>query len=151
MIVKYGKINLEVSSEDINDHSSISELKEKVIEMIKVSDNYSWDKGDIKMIVSGKIISDDSILIGSLPGGIFCKPTIIATKKNNVVEDNNLQHLYRIKDDLIVKKNNQISNSEKRKYHPSNKYGFQAINVLPGFSDSDKAREILSSLANDPG
>lgn len=147
MKIKCGKETLDVSVEDLN--MTIRSLKENLAEMT----NYT----DIKLILGGKVLKDEDAIIGSLPGGIHAKLTMMgstAAAIESLKKSAPTVNSKRIIDDLSgeVKANGGTSksttDSRNRQHNP---YKFERIQTLPGLPNEDKAREILQSLANDEG
>ena len=91
----------------------------------------------------------------SLPGGGNAKIVMIATSLAKLTEDEVLarKSAGRIRDDL----DNSTFVNKKRELHTirdkqlSTQYGFNDIQVLTALPNSERAREILTGLANDPG
>lgn len=146
MKVKCGKETIEVSVEDLN--LTVKELKQQLFEIT----NYT----DIKLIHAGKVLKDDSTTIGSIPGGLNAKLTMMgstAAALESLKDTQSNAHNKRIIDDLTEdprqwRGTDTKSRPSARKHNP---YKFEGIQTLPGLPNEDKAREILETLANDEG
>jgi len=107
---------------------------------------------DIKLILNGRILHDDELL-SSVPGGKHAKIVMVAAKISDMyaIEDRKVSE--RVKDDFNVVKHQPSQNKSTFGTRKTSltKYGFRDIQVLPGLPRMEEAKNILSSLANDPG
>lgn len=158
MKVRYGKRDITIDPFLISDNESISGIKRRLEIFLQEGDEKSGEETeaffDIKLILNGRILHDQELL-SSVPGGKHAKIVMVAAKLSNLqaIEDKRVS--VRVKDDLNISR--QKSSQGKSKVttfgtrSTLTQYGFQDIQVLPGLPRIDEARNILSSLANDPG
>jgi hypothetical protein len=146
MKIKSGKTTIEVSVEELT--HTVRELKEQLAEITGFT--------DIKLIHAGKVLKDEDT-IGSIPGGLNAKLTMMGStpeaieslKERDTPNVNNKRIIDDLSGDVsAVLHTNRTSNSGPKQYNP---YKFQSIQTLPNLPNEDKAREILTTLANDEG
>jgi hypothetical protein len=135
------------------------------------------EPNDFKIIHKGKVLSDDSanmygIIVGQTKGPNSFKKVIrlVALGVSNQEAQHNNDALQkaklnapRVRDDISQigraelagrqRLGLQTLNKVARKYskHAADKYGFGCIETLPMLPEQAKAKQILTSLANDPG
>mmetsp|Transcript_693 Transcript_693/g.1137 ORF Transcript_693/g.1137 Transcript_693/m.1137 type:complete len:524 (+) Transcript_693:85-1656(+) len=106
----------------------------------------------IKLIANGKVLSSTT-RVSDLPHGVDTKIVMLGSK----VYEQPPEILPRIRDDLTVE-----GQSHRRKYAVNarnvtqigrirSQHRFHSIETLPGLPEEQRAREILQSLAEDPG
>ena len=153
MIVQYGPSSFNI---DINDHQNLSQL----VSVLHVKTGVPPDH--IKLIAQGKVIypskdpsrSSDDVSISDLLKGSNAKLLMIG----NVSYDEGPSEVPRIKDDLTAEgrahrgKYVIDANSLNGRALPvQTNYRFHSIRTLTSLPNEHVAREILSSLASDPG
>jgi hypothetical protein len=144
MKVKCGKDTIEVCVEDLN--MTIQELKNQLAEITEYT--------DIKLIHAGKVLKDDLATIGTIPGGLNAKLTMMgstAAALESLKDSQSNVHNKRVIDDLTNDPKLHRSAEGKSKAKQHNPYKFEGIQTLPGLPDEAKARAILEELANDEG
>jgi len=135
------------------------------------------EPNDFKIIHKGKVLSDDSanmygIIAGQRKSASSLKKVIrlVALGVSNQEAQHNNDALYkaklnarRVRDDLSQAGRAELAarqrlgrltlNKVARKYskHATNKHCFGCIETLPMLPEQAKAKQILTSLANDPG
>lgn len=166
-------VNLCVESSyvlDIKNHVIASFISEDDTASIG---NLEIQPSDLKLIYKGKILNDDNESLKYAFGSKISKTKPIkimamgvssqeAEKNRSSFEQAKL-NTPRIRDDLSQAGKDQImarlklgrqmldKAAQKESKHSTQKYGFHRIESLPMLPDQDKAKEILNSLANDPG
>jgi hypothetical protein len=158
--IKFGKSLLDVDRNDLN---NVYELKEVLAAMTGVITS------TIKLISSGQILRDEYSLAELEDPGIRIGEQILKYLPDSTIVmiashkflDLNPPKIY--ESNRII--NDLTTNGVTPEIHPSQRddysslrnekrirteYEFQSIEVLQGFPDGDRAREILNDLANDP-
>jgi hypothetical protein len=135
MKIQFGKLTFDVS---IEENEKVFDLKCKLEKITSCT--------SIKLIHNGKQLNDDLNIKTAFQNFESLKLTMIASKQQELTKMTEAQISQQVAPPLvrnsIVKKNIQPLRPQK--------YGFENIDVLP-LPQSDKARSILTSLANDTG
>jgi hypothetical protein len=124
---------------------------------------------DIKLLFKGKKIDqDEEAILKILSDGkkttsayrlMATGASFLEIKQHQADFDMASEHAPRIRDDLSKQGQLEIAKRlrlgrammKKARKSPSSEYKFGNVNVLPNLPNVDRAREILTSLANDPG
>lgn len=131
--------------------------------------------GDIKLIFKGKIFSDDAVDLHDYLGGQSsesAKPRVyklmamgISAREEKLQKEKHasgIRNAPRIRDDMTESGRAEIARRQRLGRQMLSKmaskdkssqpqYKFHDIQILSGLPEQEKAREILTSLANDPG
>lgn len=113
------------------------------------------------------------MLLNAIPGGIHSKLVMLASKLNAEEKTSIPKAEHHIRDDLQPSGKDSVTRKQRKmparrevsvnvssrlniggifqRYILLQQYGFRDIQELPGLPRSDEARQILTSLANDPG
>ena len=166
LIVSFRGQKIELS---VSPHLTVGQVKSTVVSAAEGSAQLS--PTHVKLIFKGKVLSEDDDRIIDAFGGNHAKVyRLLATGLSTAEQAENQQHLEqgvksaRIRDDLSDKgrqdmihrrrlgqKMLQNAGTKINSAGALTKYDFGAIEVLPNLPDASKAREILTTLANDPG
>lgn len=107
----------------------------------------------MKLVVKGKILTDESSVKDLWVGGAQVKVAMIGTKLADVLPSGPPDDLERIRDDLSgrphANKRVKLKTSSRGRLENS-PYKFGRLETLSGFSDSYKAQQILEQLSTDP-
>lgn len=128
---------------------------------------------DLKLLFKGKVLQDETVLMSEiLPKSSSGKKvyrlmaTGVSTTEAQKLEkemQEDIRKVPRVRDDLTesgranIERRRQLGRamlqkaSQKNKQQSGETYGFGRIETLPNLPDRDKAKEILTALANDPG
>jgi hypothetical protein len=104
----------------------------------------------IRLVSGGKTLADD-ILVHAIPGGIHAKLVMIASHSDELTAPNPIE--VRAKNDLTSSRmpvKQSVGVVTKREFVKDG-YGFHGVQPLAGLPEEDRAREILETLASDPG
>jgi len=158
----------------LTEETSLLSIKSQIISSVEGDDDATKSINLIKIICKGKILSDDDgetlyeqfskqqskkrKIIRLMATGISA---IEAQKQDEEFKKGSTK--FRIKDDLTESGKREVEarrrlgrkmmaeSSKRMNSTNSNNYGFCRTETLPMLPDQNKANEILSSLANDPG
>ena len=106
-----------------------------------------------KLFAKGRPLDDDAGLLGAfLPAAATAKPKwlLIGTTAKEVEELREAEETEKA-EQLARRTRKTVSIKGRGKRPDQSPYRFQGIEALPGFPDKDKAHQLLTSLANDPG
>ena len=112
------------------------------------SQNESVAPESIKLISSGKVLDDSTVINEEI------KLTMVASKKEQLTAVSTVLPIYRqvrVKNDLDTATAAQVERKNVSSVSLSRESRFGDIQILPGLPFQERAREILLSLANDPG
>lgn len=145
MRIKCGKEYLEVST---TAESTIGQIRTELLDRLHYS--------SVKIVLSGKVLSDDNLLINSIPGGSNAKLVAIVS---DPIKEIAVDPTLRIINDLDSNSYNKFhGNGQNNGQINSNynnsinvKYKFERIETLPNLPNEEKAKDILLQLSNDPG
>jgi WLM domain len=107
-----------------------------------------------KLVMTGRVLSDDSQKISELPGGHLAKIAVIGSRTLDAPSAP--INAARIKDDFVTQPPPPPRpGNGKARYHIAGSsnvsYGFQSVETLRGLPNEDEARRILERLRDDPG
>jgi hypothetical protein len=146
---------------------TVADLKLKVAE----AGGADMTASDIKLLFKGRVLSEDKELlvsvVGTKPGKIHRIIALGASKTEqddyNQKFEERLKETGRIRNDLTIEGQRELLRRQKLGQRELQKaaarnatnrqpmYGFGKIETLPSLPEESKAREILMTLANDPG
>lgn len=139
MNIHFGKTIIDIA--DVDESTTVAILCTRLKEQSGLE--------NVKLICNGTTLSNPELKLSELPQGFNSHVLMIAS--NNPVAT----PAPRIRDDLTHQekpKNGTIKNAPARSRDRTiNEYGFKSIQTLSGFSDEWKSKELLETLANDPG
>mmetsp|Transcript_698 Transcript_698/g.1206 ORF Transcript_698/g.1206 Transcript_698/m.1206 type:complete len:473 (+) Transcript_698:35-1453(+) len=147
MKVKCGKEVIEIF---VLECETVGDLKAKLLSILNFK--------SIKIIHSGKVLKEDDMSIISIPGGINAKVSAVGsaagatdTARPKGVNVNERRVIDDLTSDGVNHHRQPSTNSRDSKIRVQTEYRFHGIQPLSGLPEESKAREILESLANDPG
>ena len=142
--VKHGKQIHQIPLKEEEIHTSVLELKETLVGLTSARIE------NIKLIQNGRVLRDEEVVDAANDMTITM---IAASSSSNPRRD---PHSKRVINDLttdgvqLETHPSQLTYNVHQQPRVRTAFEFERIEVLPGLPDQERAREILTSLANDP-